>query len=609
MVFSKRAASVLAVGFFTTFMGVILPQPTIFLLGAAIIAYVSINWLFYSATEKALFTPNITVSRDLIVDSRDFNTFTNKKIPVTVSVKNNTYRKFGYAEITDIVPESFEIIGENSRVFTLDEKSEFKYTYFVIPTKRGEYQFPGTNIYVSDPRCFFYSEKFFRLPVKVTVYPSIEEISIDKLRQKRSALRALGIHSSKQLGIGTDFAGIREYIQGDSFKKIEWKSTARVNKLMTREFESEVTIPSLIFLDVSPSMDSGKAGYTKLDYAIKTAVAFSKFAIDSHDPVGLYTFSDKLIDHLPHKSGKKQLYMILRTLAKVNPNLAAIQLDMNPKDTIPDEYCMMQVKRNNFETKDANELIKDPLRQVGFSKSYDFYYDDDIRYDSEYAMAFGLVKEFLCKSYPDVFDKNDSSVDLKIKEHVGKLAGLNSEEISILKWNNRFAKRYLIEFCIKRGLQLPLKVVDIKKENGLNEAIKTALTEIKGTALMVILSDLEGLNTEEIKSTLKLARQHHHNIMILAPFTPWFESEEKKSKPVTFLNRLICKIPFLCKERKDLNVIIEEAFSLKYSKTRKKLTKELSDIGIPVLSLSPEDFVIKLLSQLVKMKQRKMVKV
>lgn len=567
MVFSKRAGSILAIGFFAAFTGVMLPQLTLFIFGAVMLTYISINWLFYSATEKALFTPEITVSRELKIDSGDFNTFTNKKIPVTIYVKNNTYRKFGYARISDIVPESFKIIGENSRILTLDEKSEIKYTYFAIPTKRGEYQFTGINIFVSDPGGFFYSEKFFRSPVKLTVYPSIEEISIDKLRQKRSTLSAMGIHSSKQIGIGTDFAGIREYIQGDSFKKIEWKSSARINKLMTRELESDVNIPSLIFLDVSPSMDSGKAGYTKLDYAIKTAVAFSKFALDNHDPVGLYTFSDRLIDHLPYRSGKKQLYMILRTLAKVNPNLASIQLDI-----------------------DSNEMYDD---------------EDYIGNDAEYTVISGLVNEYLCKSFPDVFDKTDSSIHLKIMDYVGRSARLNHEEINTLKWNNRMAKRYLLEFCIKHGIQLPLKVVDIKKDKGLNKAIRTALTEIKGTALMVILSDLEGLNAEKIKDILKLARQHHHNILILAPFTPWFESNVKKSKTTTFLNRLMCKIPFLYKERKDLNMITEEALSIKYSKTREKMKREFSDIGIPVLSLSPEDFVIKLLSVLVKMKQQK----
>lgn len=578
MVFSRKGSSALALGFFITFLGVILPHTPLFLSGAAIILFVSINWFFFSSTENALFAPDIIVSRDIKMDSRQFNTFINKKIPVTVSIKNNTFRKFGYAEITDIVPESFEIIGENSRILQMDEKSELEFSYFVIPIKRGEYEFPGVNIYVSDKRGFFFSEKFFRLPVKVTVYPSIEDISIDIFKQGRNTLRTFGIHSSRQIGIGTDFAGIREYVDGDSFKKIEWKSTARFNKPMTREFESEVTVPSLIFLDVSPSMDSGKTGHSMLDYSIRTAAAISKYAIDNHDPVGIYTFSDRLVDHLPQKTGKKQLYMILRTLTKINPDMVAIKLESD--EQIP----------NN---PDFDDILDSGL----------------IKYDSEYTMVLWMARDFLCRSYPDVFDKNDSSIDLKIKEHVGKQAGLNSEEISVLKWNNRIAKRYLLEFCMKNGLQLPLKFVDINKEKGLKEAIKTALTEVKGTSFMVILSDWEGLDTKKIKNTLKLARLHHHNILVLAPFSPWFEPKESKTRSVTLLDRLGSKIHFFGKERKDIDELVEEMYSLKYSNTRKKLTKEFSDIGIPVLSLGPEDFIPKLLSQLIKMKQQKIVKV
>lgn len=578
MVFSRKGSSALALGFFITFLGVILPHTSLFLSGAAIILFVSINWLFFSSTENALFAPDIIVSREIKIDSREFNTFINKKIPVTVHIKNNTFRKFGYAEITDIVPESFEIIGENSRILPIEEKSELTFSYFVIPIKRGEYEFPGLNIYVSDKRGFFFSEKLFRLPVKVTVYPSIEEISIDIFKQRRSTLRTFGIHSSRQIGIGTDFAGIREYVDGDSFKKIEWKSTARFNKPMTREFESEVTVPSLIFLDVSPSMDSGKTGHSMLDYSIRTTVAISKYAIDNHDPVGIYTFSDRLIDHLPQKQGKKQLYMILRTLTKINPFLSALKLE--PDEQIP----------NNPE---FDDILDSGL----------------MRYDSEYTMVLLMARDFLCRSYPDLYDKNDSSIDLKIKEHVGRQAGLNSEEIGVLRWNNRIAKRYLLEFCMKNGLQLPLKFVDIKKENGLQEAIKTALTEVKGTSFMVILSDWEGLDTKKIKNTLKLARLHHHNILVLAPFIPWFEPKKSKNRPVTLLDRLGNRIPYFRKERKDIDELVEEMYSLKYSNTRKKLTKEFSDIGIPVLSLGPEDFIPKLVSQLIKMKQQKILKV
>lgn len=171
MVFSRKGSSALALGFFITFLGVILPHTSLFLSGAAIILFVSVNWLFFSSTENALFAPDIIVSREIKIDSREFNTFINKKIPVTVHIKNNTFRKFGYAEITDIVPESFEIIGENSRILPIEEKSEFTFSYFVIPIKRGEYEFPGLNIYVSDKRGFFSARNYsgYRLKLQCTL--------------------------------------------------------------------------------------------------------------------------------------------------------------------------------------------------------------------------------------------------------------------------------------------------------------------------------------------------------------------------------------------------------------------------------------------------------
>ncbi|UTW70466.1 DUF58 domain-containing protein [Anaerobacillus sp. HL2] len=35
----------------------------------------------------------------------------------------------------------------------------------------------------------------------------------------------------------TSVAGSREYVPGDRLTSIDWKVTARVNKLMTKEFE------------------------------------------------------------------------------------------------------------------------------------------------------------------------------------------------------------------------------------------------------------------------------------------------------------------------------------------------------------------------------------
>ncbi|MFQ6120673.1 MAG: DUF58 domain-containing protein, partial [Methanosarcinales archaeon] len=560
MVFSKKASLILALGFFYSSLGILSTNSALLISGILLIVYIAINWFFYSIREKALFSSDITVARKFNTDLK--LSFTNKKIPVTVTVKNNTGRDFEYVEITDYTPDSFEVLGENSRIVALNGKCEYTFTYYAIPKRRGVHKFTGVSVYVADKGNLFYNEKFFQVLNTITIYPSIEEISIDKIRQeRRSTLRALGAHKSKQTGIGSDFAGIREYIHGDSFRKIEWKSTSRLNKLMTREFESDIRVPAIIFLDVSATMDTGKIGHTKLDYAIKTAAAFSKFALDNNDPVGLYTFSNKIHTIIKPNLGKKQLYQILHTLARIDPRI-------------------------------ASEISAD------------------------YYLLIDIIKQYLSKSFPETFVEYDWDIDTKVLNFVGEQLKLKESSRIRMQKDYDFAERKLIKYCIEKGIELPFQYNgEINKDIGLYNAIKSAIVEVKGSSLFIIISDLIGLETSDrIKEALKLARVHHHKVMVLSPYTPYFETiETPQKKKNKILNKILNKIDlkidlpsWIKKEKIDLNEITKQLVELKYSKTREEFSKELKGIGIPVLSLSPEDFIVKLLSQLLKMKQQRM---
>ncbi|HID27797.1 MAG TPA: DUF58 domain-containing protein [Methanosarcinales archaeon] len=554
MVFSKKASLILALGFFYSSLGILSTNSALLISGILLIVYIAINWFFYSIREKTLFSSDITVARKFNTDLK--LSFTNKKIPVTITVKNNTGRDFEYVEITDYTPDSFEVLGENSRIVALNGKSEYTFTYYAIPKRRGVHKFTGVSVYVADKGNLFYNEKFFQVLNTITVYPSIEEISIDKIRQeRRSTLRALGAHKSKQTGIGSDFAGIREYIHGDSFRKIEWKSTSRLNKLMTREFESDIRVPAIIFLDVSATMDTGKIGPTKLDYAIKTAAAFSKFALDSNDPVGLYTFSNKIHTIIKPNLGKKQLYQILHTLARIDPRI-------------------------------SSEI------------------------DANYYLLIDIIKQYLSKSFPETFVESDWDIDTKVLNFVGEQLKLKESSRIRMQKDYEFAERKLIKYCIESGIELPFQYNgEINKDIGLYNAIKKAIVEEKGSSLFIIISDLIGLETSDrTKDSLKLARLHHHKVMVLSPYTPYFETIETPQKQNKILNKIDLKIDlpsWIKKEKIDLNEITKQLVELKYSKTREEFAKELKGIGIPVLSLSPEDFIVKLLSQLLKMKQQR----
>jgi hypothetical protein len=84
-----------------------------------------------------------------------------------------------------------------------------------------------------------------------------------------------GQRTVRQVGLGSDLREIREHIPGDPFKRIAWKATARMRKLMVREFESEIVVTHWLLLDVSSTMRAGGPGRSKLDYGLSLCAGFS----------------------------------------------------------------------------------------------------------------------------------------------------------------------------------------------------------------------------------------------------------------------------------------------------------------------------------------------
>lgn len=76
-----------------------------------------------------------------------------------------------------------------------------------------------------------------------------------------------GDWKSGETGVSLDLAKIREYVAGDSKRRIDWKATARLNELHVREFEERLDRSTTLVVDSRPSMREGPEGQTKLDYA------------------------------------------------------------------------------------------------------------------------------------------------------------------------------------------------------------------------------------------------------------------------------------------------------------------------------------------------------
>jgi len=148
-------------------------------------------------------------------------------------------------------------------------------------------------------------------------------IDLAKIRALEKIVRLKIIDLSRQRiasikGISAELADLREYVQGDDVRFIDWKATARKGRLMLRERIEEREQNVLIMLDVSGSMGLG-AGTSKLRHGVFASAALAYLAIRDKNRVALATFSNYINEYIGFGRGNKHLYAIFNMLVNVKP--------------------------------------------------------------------------------------------------------------------------------------------------------------------------------------------------------------------------------------------------------------------------------------------------
>ena len=123
-----------------------------------------------------------------------------------------------------------------------------------------------------------------------------------------------GSHRSPYFGASVDFAEHRGYVPGDDIRRVDWRVYARTDKYYIKEFEADSNANFSVLLDVSKSMAFGRR-ITKLDYAKTLAACLTYLVSKQRDRVGLVTFDEAVIDHVPPSA--KHVDVVLHTLDRV----------------------------------------------------------------------------------------------------------------------------------------------------------------------------------------------------------------------------------------------------------------------------------------------------
>ena len=192
--------------------------------------------------------------------------------------------------------------------------------YSVRPVKRGEYHFGKINIYVSGRISLIRRRFTFENDQMVPVYPSFIQMRKYELLAIHSRITEGGLKKMRRIGASTEFEQIREYVQGDEYRRINWKATARKNALMVNNYQEEKAQQVYSIIDKGRAMKMPFDGLSLLDYSINASLVISNIALLKQDKAGLITFSERLGAFLPADRKSLQMQKILTILYNQKSN-------------------------------------------------------------------------------------------------------------------------------------------------------------------------------------------------------------------------------------------------------------------------------------------------
>jgi len=224
----------------------------------------------------------IEVKRDLShIKIYEFDT-----VEVTLRIRN-LGESISLLEIFDKLPDKIKVIkGSNYALIDLKKNEEIELKYEILCPIRGRF-FLGTLLFrVRNFFGLFYKEAIIESSSYITVIPRVEEISDIEIKAKANIYP--GIMHIKHAGIGTEFYGIRNYTTGDTYKRINWKTFARLKELMVNEFELESTTDVIIIVDGRETQSTGTIKHNAMEYGIKAAVSIASHFLKRRDRVGQF---------------------------------------------------------------------------------------------------------------------------------------------------------------------------------------------------------------------------------------------------------------------------------------------------------------------------------
>jgi uncharacterized protein (DUF58 family) len=215
--------------------------------------------------------------------------------------------------LVDEIPVQFQD-RDFKKVLHIVAGKRYKEDYVLRPLSRGEYHFERILCFVSSPLGLLQRRIVTEAGQMVKVYPSTRYLRKYQLLALSDSNQFAGARKIRRIGHSMEFEQIKDYVQGDDMRSINWKATARRGNLMVNNFIDARSQQIYCVIDKGRAMKMPFDGMSLLDHSINAALIFLNIALLRQDRAGLMTFSAKMNDIVAAERSSTQLSKLQETL-------------------------------------------------------------------------------------------------------------------------------------------------------------------------------------------------------------------------------------------------------------------------------------------------------
>lgn len=417
-------------------------------------------------------------------------------------------------------------------------KNSVRIAYSAHALGAGALVMPGVRIEFHDPWKFFRKETFVEAKQSFLVLPSFIPLKdTSPILKKLSVIPRQGLHRYQRPGIGFELLELREYVDGDPPKSIAWKASARREKLMARQYESEVPVRVQLILDGTASTRVGGFGLRLIDQITSVAATLAHSVVHAGDAVGAYLVGDTETQHIPSATGTKGFYQQMQGMAKFATNSC-------PSQTLA-SVALLETAYSICNER-FPELLDPQINPISMS-SFSLLITRATRQRTQLAAVMA-----------ELYD----------------LSPITQVE---LNWNAPLLAKYLARFLNECGAPWMAPMVSSTDTSWLRssarssllaKAMLSAVGRASDNEVFVLITELTGMqfHRSDFFEALKIAKAKHHRVAVVIP-SPTFV----RPKPLKLESRIL--------SASDLR---QEAEHLRLQEWMAPLKRNLAKLGIPV---------------------------